>query len=241
MLGIPFGSSKDANPARCGASLWSTTMSSSTHDEMYAERDRDRALTIDFLRTLDPRRVETSLAELRHRIPPDRQRDLVYRVFHDSHKMYHAAALAEVAVEAMLTPFGYEPPSHGEDDLAHLVGALERWRVDPHFVRIVRELMTCTWSQERNAAESWHEDTRTLMSGFFVVHQAALASLEAMDRMCRREGFLWEDGPYGYTDALFLEVWLPVGLALRYWRDEPFREECRAILVAKTMGGPAEG
>lgn len=107
-------------------------MDTSTGDETYAERDRDRAFTLDFLRALDPRRVETSLAELRHRISGDRQRDLVYRVFHDSHKMYHSAALAEVAVEAMLEPLGYKPAARSEDDVAHLVGALERWGFDAH-------------------------------------------------------------------------------------------------------------
>lgn len=101
--------------------------------------------------------------------------------------------------------------------------------------------MSCQWSQERNAAEPWHEDTRTLMGGFFVVHETALASLEAMERMCRREGFLWEEGTYGYTDALFLEVWKPLGLALRYWRDEGCREECRAILAAKLETAAAAG
>ena len=215
-------------------------MSSSTGDEMYAERDRDRAFTLVFLRALDPRRVEASLAELRHRIPEDRRRDLVYRAFHSSHKMYHAAVLAEVAVEAMFEPLGYEPPGRGDDPDAHVTAAMDRWRLDYRFVHLLGELRACQWSQERNDEEPWAADARLLMGGFFTVHEAALATLEAMSRMCNRTGFLWEGGTYDATDALFLEVWLPVGLALRYWHDEPFREECRAILVAKEADAPGE-
>ena len=208
-------------------------MSSSTRDEMMAERARDRAITLDLLRAIDLPRVEASLAELRHRISDERRRDLVYRVFHNSHRMYHAATLAEVAVEAMLAPLGYEPPTRDDDARTHLTTALERWRLDHRFVRLVRELQSCTWSEERNGEEPWAADARLLLAGFFTVHEAAIATLEAMARMGRRRGFLWEDGSYDATDALFLEVWLPVGLALRYWHDDSLREECRAILAAK--------
>ncbi len=67
---------------------------------------------------------------------------------------------------------------------------------------------------ERNEEASWRQDMR-LLAG---------------------EGFLWaEHSTLDYTDALFLETWVPLGVAWRYaWADREavagFERECREVL-----------
>jgi hypothetical protein len=155
-------------------------------------------------------------------------RDEVYRSFHRSWKMYYLGSAATELAALMLVPLGVKREAKPNA----LVASMRRWHLDELFVDIFARTTSAAWSEERNAPSSWREDTTQLTSGFMIVREVALASLEAMDRMRRREGFLFEDGtPLDETDALFLEFWTGLGDGLRYVRPKGLEEQCRAMLV----------
>jgi hypothetical protein len=188
-------------------------------------------LALDFFRRLDPAAIATSRADARRRTEPDRVRDLVYRVFHTSFKMYRAGELAAGLAAAMLAPLGWQPPDEGFAD--GVLAELRRWGLDAEFLRTFEETVATRWTRERNQPEPWHEDARRLLAGLLETREIALATLEAMDRAARGTGFLWEAGCLDPTDALLLEVWTPLGRVFRYPSVPEVYEQCRKLLVQR--------
>jgi hypothetical protein len=197
------------------------------------ERRRDApARTLDFFRSLDLAAIEPALQEAQARRGLFDLRDHVYRIFHSSWKMYYLRDAATELAGLMLTPLGWTPGSE-HDSGALLVAAMRRWHLDETFIDTFERTAATVWSKERSATDAWREDARQLVAGFVVVREVALATLEAMDRMRREEGFLFHPREaLDPTDALFLEVWTGLGDGLRYLRDEGLEDQCRAILRA---------
>lgn len=156
-------------------------------------------------------------------------RDEVYRIFHQSWKMYYLGGAAVELAALMLVPLG----AKCETKPKAVATAMRRWHLDGLFVDIFERTTSTVWSEKRNARRLWREDATQLTSGFMIVREVVLASLEAMDRMRRHEGFLFEEGPLDPTDALFLEVWTGVGDGLRYVRPAHLEERCRAVLASR--------
>lgn len=154
-------------------------------------------------------------------------RDEVYRIFHKSWKMYYLGGTATELCRLMLAPLGVKP---GATPKA-LVASMRRWHLDPLFIEIFYRTASTEWSEARNAPEGWREDATNLTSGYTIVSEVAFTSLEAMARMRRREGFLFDEGFLDATDALFLEVWADVGQGLRYSRPEGLEDQVRALLA----------
>jgi hypothetical protein len=186
-----------------------------------------------FFNALDLDAIEPALKEAQA-VAEGGVRDEVYRVFHQSWKMYYLGSVATEFVQLMLIPLGVKRRATPEA----LLTSLRRWHLDVLFVEIFERTASTVWSEARNAPNSWREDAIRLTSGFMVVQEVALASLESMDRMRRQEGFLFEEDAFDPTDAIFLEVWTGVGLGLRYVRPEGLEERARAILEAKRQCQP---
>jgi hypothetical protein len=171
--------------------------------------DADVALTEEFLRSIRPDRIGPAIVEI-DRLGSKR-RDLVYRVLHTSWKMYHLRDVAFQTLEEMFSVLGAE----AVDDAA-LLDQLRRWGFDQTVVRFASELAQVELRQEVTSPELWHGNARALLAGFTMLVEIAEASVEAVRRVLARGGFLWRDGPFDSTDALFLEAWIPLGRVLRY-------------------------
>ena len=157
-------------------------------------------------------------------------RDSVYRIFHTSFKMYDLRDAALELAAAMFVPLGMKvPPTKSA-----LVGEMRRWHLNETFVEIFAGVASTQWSEERNAPLLWRADAIQLAAGFTIVHEVVHASLEAMNRLRRRDGFLFHPKDLlDATDALFLEVWTSIGDGLRYMRSEGLEAACRSRLRAK--------
>lgn len=191
-----------------------------------------RDKTLEFFRALDVATIPPALEEARRLT--DRQRDRVYRIFHESFKMYELGAMTRTLGELMLRPLGYCVDENGDRSaLEQVIAQMSHWRIDQVATALLREAAETRWSRERNAPGLWLADTRKLTAGYLVVCEVALATLEAMARMSEGTGFLWTSGVLDSTDALFLETWKPLGLALRHQNEDALYAECRAILAAR--------
>lgn len=199
-----------------------------------AARAEASAKTLEFFRTFEAAAVRPALEEARRLTESERQRDRVYRIFHDSFKMYELGAMTLELGELMLRPLGFRVDAKGErSPLEQVIAQLSHWRIDAVASTLLREAVETRWSRERNAPELWLADTRKLTAGYLVICEVALATLEAMARMIEGTGFLWTSGVLNSTDALFLEAWKPLGLALRYRNDDDLYAECRSILSGR--------
>jgi hypothetical protein len=188
--------------------------------------------TLAFFRALNLDAIVPALEEAR---AVGEGRDEIYRIFHTSFKMYYLGGAAADLVRLMLVPVGVKADAYTWQQLAR---AMRRWHFDDLFVDVFERTASTVWSEERNPPALWREDATQLAAGFAIVREVALASLEAMDRMRRREGFLFEAGSLDSTDALFLEVWTGLGDGLRYVRPKGLDEQSRAMLVRSTRARP---
>jgi hypothetical protein len=201
--------------------------------EAFARKRREAPeKTLEFFRAFEPSAVGPALASAREVVDRARVRDSVYRIFHRSFKMYRLRDVALELVEAMLAPVGFRQSAEALAPET-IVEALRRWSFDELFVDLVAAMARTRFTKERNEPTAWAEDARQLAAGLLVIREVSLASLEAMLRMTRGEGFLFHELALDPTDALFLETWAPLGLVLRHMRPEGVEEECRQLLLGK--------
>jgi hypothetical protein len=202
-------------------------------DEMKALIRRRRGApkrTRAFFEAFDPRSVERAQREAAEALELHDLRDSVYRIFHVSFKMYRLRDAAVELAAAMFVPLGTKV----RPTKSAIVREMRRWHLDETFIEIFAGVASTDWSEERNAPLHWRADATLLAAGFTIVHEVALASLESMNRLRRRDGFLFHpEEPLDATDALFLEVWTGVGDGLRYMRPEGLEAECVSRLRAK--------
>jgi hypothetical protein len=158
-------------------------------------------------------------------------RDAVYRHFHHSYKQY---GRLQVGILAGLRAMAALMSDDGGDPLP----VLEAAGVHPWLLDEAHRALTVRWSPERNDADRWRADWRQLAGAWLQVVEVARASVEAARRMATGEGFLWsEHQTLDEIDALFLEVWQPLGTAFRYaWSDREsmadLEARCRQVLEA---------
>jgi len=187
-----------------------------------SEQKKARDAALAFCRGLTPERLHRA-SELIEAIEPPR--DAVYRHFHQSFKQYGRLQTSIVkALQAMAALVS---------DESDLMAVLAQHGVHPWLLDEVSQALELRWSQERNEDSIWRADMRLLASAYLQVVEVATASVEASRRMVNREGFLWDEHrSLDDTDALFLEVWEPLGVAFRYaWADKEaataVEEACR--------------
>jgi hypothetical protein len=195
------------------------------------------ARVLEFFQSLDLSAIGPAFDDARERAGLLDLRDRVYRIFHTSWKMYSLGGATVELAASMFWPLGWR--STGGDDRASLVATARRWHLDGIFTDALERTMATVWSRKRNDAEAWRHDAWALVAGFVIVREVALATLEAMDRMRRGDGFLFHPRePLDSTDALFLEVWTGVGGGLRYWffENEGLDQRCRDILARRSDG-----
>ncbi len=185
-----------------------------------------REAALAFCKSLTPERVERAREHLGD---IDSPRDAVYRHFHHSFKQYgrlQTGILAGLQAMAALV----------SDDDGDPLPVLGRAGVHAWLLDEARAALELRWSQERNEPSTWRADMRQLASAWLQVVEVARASVEAAGGMIVGEGFLWaEHRILNETDALFLEVWEPLGIAFRRaWGDRhamaELEERCRAAL-----------
>jgi len=210
-----------------------------TDFQKMSQRQREAGRrTLEFFETLDLAAVKPALNAAEQMWAP---RDSVYRIFHHSWKMYGLRADAIELVSLMLSPLGWNPAPDDVCEPSGLVAQLRRWNLHETFVETIERTTKTVSSKERNAIELWREDAQQLVAGAMLTHEVATATLVAMDRMTRGEGFLFQpQEALDSTDALFLEVWTGVGDGLRYWLSENkgLEGKCRKIL--RSRGGTAK-
>jgi hypothetical protein len=178
---------------------------------------------------LDAGAIEAARERTREALARDDVRDGVYRIFHSSFKMYRLGTTAIDLAGAMFLPLGLAADAPAND----VLGTMRRFRLNELFVEIFRRTAATDWSPERNERKAWAEDARQLTSGFLIVRETVEASLEAMDRMCKGEGFLHHPrAALDPTDALFLEVWTDLGTSMRYRIGDSteLEDKCRELL-----------
>lgn len=201
--------------------------------EAFARKRREAPeQTLEFFRAFEPSAVAPAMVSARERVERFDVRDGVYRIFHQSWKMYRLRDVALELIQTMLAPVGFQGSAAARDPDA-IVAELRRWAFDESFVDLVAATARTRFTEERNEPTLWAEDARQLAAGFLVLREVALASLEAMGRMARGEGFLFHELALDPTDALFLETWAPLGTVLRSMRPEGFEDECRQMLLDK--------
>lgn len=151
------------------------------------------------------------------------RRDATYRVFHQSWKMYgRHQDNVQACVRALCALIG-------EDDAS--VSALREAGLHPWFVDLVDAALALR--PAKNDAElRWEQDFRTLAAAQSVAEEVARASVDAAARIRgRTTGALWSDDFFlDDTDALFLEVWEPLGTAWRYRLTPEALAEARAAV-----------
>lgn len=201
-------------------------------DDLERTRRETPARTLAFFRALDFSRLDAALQMAHEPSAAVNLRDHVYRIFHSSWKMYHLRDAALEFAHAMLLPVGANIGT-GRDPARTLAASMRRWHLDETLIDMFERTASTQWSKNRGAPDKWRQDARQLVAGFTVVREVALATLEAMDRMRKGDGFLFHPkAPLDPTDALFLEVWTDVGFGLRYllFENEDLEDKCRGIL-----------
>lgn len=199
-------------------------------------------ITHRFFSIVDPQAALRTQTELRERAQSEDQRDLVYRFLHQSFKMYRLSDRVREDLRVMLAIVGTKIAIR-EDADAEILRALAAWGFAEPLVAVVGDTLATRWTADRNPAEPWRVDGRQLMAGYLLTREVVEATLAALVRMGRRQGFLWNaEDPLDPTDALFLEAWAPLGQDLRY-RYRPGEADhtygsCRRALLAR-LGCPA--
>ncbi|HEX7603708.1 MAG TPA: hypothetical protein VF316_18950 [Polyangiaceae bacterium] len=201
--------------------------------EAFARQRREAPeQTLEFFRAFEPSAVGSALTSARELVAEGRVRHNVYRVLDGSYKMYRLGEAALELAATMLAPVGFRQGA-ADRDPNELVAELRRWGLNDVLVEVVAATTRALLAKKANEPTARAEDALQLGGGFFLVREVVLASLESMDRMARGEGFLFHEPELDGTDALFLETWAPLGLAIRSVRPEGFSDECRQLLLDK--------
>lgn len=169
-------------------------------------------------------------------------RESVYRVFHQSYKMYYLREYGFRILAELFRPLGFEKPfvsNYGFNQkgasewVDGVLGEFRSWGFEAIMNQTVEDLYKTTFTMERNLPSKWYDDTRQLTSSFFMIQNVAIGSLNAMDRIKNKTFLLYEE-PRGldWDEALFMEAWESLS-RLRYSAE--YRREAKRILDEREL------
>jgi hypothetical protein len=211
--------------------------------------EQDLSRCLEFFQRLDFGKVDAALEKARAlAADPWVSIDSVYRILHHSFKMYprfHDATYRYITY--MLEPFYHhahfvhktkecDPENVAFDQIIY---ELDYWYVDPILLSFIKTTKDVKFTLDRNEEKLWSADARNLTAAYFMAQSVCISTLEALQRMGKKEGFLYAEKPVAleHHDALFLETWEGLGSVLRYaaWRheDSDVENEIKAILLTK--------